>query len=138
MTLYLHKDISFADLQRFKSLPEMIGIKYYPQNATTNSDFGVDTIESVSHVLKTMEDEEIPLLIHGESIEYHIDIFDREKVFVSKELSKIRELFPNLKIVLEHITTKEAVDYVLKENIHATITPHHLLFDRNDIFQTWY
>ena len=135
MTLYLHKDISFADLKRFKELPEMIGIKYYPQNATTNSDFGVDTIESVSHVLETMEDEKIPLLIHGESIEYHVDIFDREKVFVSKELSKIRELFPNLKIVLEHITTKEAVDYVLKENIHATITPHHLLLDRNDIFR---
>lgn len=135
MTLYLHKDISVTDLQRFKRLPEMIGIKYYPQNATTNSDFGVDTIESVSHVLKTMENENIPLLIHGESIEYHVDIFDREKVFVSKELSKIRTLFPNLKVVLEHITTKEAVNYVLKEDIHATITPHHLLFDRNDIFR---
>lgn len=135
MTLYLHKNISINDLRRFKSLPEMIGIKYYPQNATTNSDFGVDTIESVSHILKIMEDEKIPLLIHGESIQYQVDIFDREKIFVSEELSKIRKLFPSLKIVLEHITTKEAVDYVLKENINATITPHHLLLDRNDIFR---
>ena len=135
MTLYLHKDISNFDLKRFKSTPEMIGVKYYPQNATTNSGSGVDSIENVSHVLETMESEEIPLLIHGESIEYHVDIFDREKVFVSKELSKIRNLYPKLKIVLEHITTKEAVDYVLKENIHATITPHHLLLDRNDIFR---
>lgn len=135
MTLYLHKDISNSDLKRFKSIPEMIGVKYYPQNATTNSDSGVDSIEKVSHVLETMETEEIPLLIHGESIEYHVDIFDREKVFVSKELSKIRNLYPKLKVVLEHITTKEAVNYVLKENIHATITPHHLLLDRNDIFR---
>ena len=135
MTLYLHKNISISDLRRFKSLPQMIGIKYYPQNATTNSNFGVDSIESVSHILKTMEEENIPLLIHGESILQNIDIFDREKMFVSDELSRIRELFPNLKIVLEHITTKEAVDYVIRENIHATITPHHLLLDRNDIFR---
>lgn len=135
MTLYLHKDISLDDLKRFKSIPEMIGIKYYPQNATTNSDLGVDTIETVAHILKTMEDEKIPLMIHGESIEYNVDIFDREKVFVSKELSKIRKQYPKLKMVLEHITTKEAVDYVLQEGIHATITPHHLLLDRNDIFR---
>ena len=81
-----------------------------------------------------MEDENVPLLIHGESI-LDIDIFVKEKVFLKNELTKIVTTFPKLRVVLEHITTKDAVDFVLKHNIHATITPHHLLLDRNDIFK---
>ena len=135
MTLYLHKDISLKDLKNFKKYPEMIGIKYYPKSATTNSEYGVNNIESVFNILKIMEEEEIPLLVHGENIDYNVDIFHREKVFLKNELTIIITKFPKLKIILEHISTKEAVDFVLEHNLYATITPHHMILDRNDIFK---
>ena len=113
----------------------MYGIKYYPKNATTNSNFGIKDIKEVFHILKIMEVEKIPLLIHGESIKFNVDIFDKEKVFIKEELNLIISEFPKLRIVLEHITTKEAVEFVRKYNLHATITPHHLLLDRNDMFR---
>ena len=134
MTLYLSKDIKISDLKQFKSYDFLIGIKYYPKSATTNSEQGVKNLENVYHILEVMESEDIPLLIHGESIKENIDIFHRERVFLRDELTLIMTKFPKLRIVLEHITTKEAVDFVIKHNIHATITPHHLLLDRNDIF----
>ena len=135
MTLYLHKDISLKDLKNFKKYPEMIGIKYYPKSATTNSEYGVNNIVSVFNILKIMEEEEIPLLVHGENIDYNVDIFHREKVFLKNELTIIITKFPKLKIILEHISTKEAVDFVLEHNLYATITPHHMILDRNDIFK---
>ena len=135
MTLYLSKNISESDLYAFKSNKNMIGIKYYPKAATTNSEYGVNDLNDVYHILKIMEDEKIPLLIHGESIKKNIDIFDKERFFLEDELSVIIESFPSLPIVLEHISTRVAVNFVLKHNIHATITPHHLLLDRNDIFK---
>ncbi len=135
MTLYFNKNLNYDDLKKFKENPYMHGIKYYPKNATTNSNFGIQDIKEVFHILKIMENEEIPLLIHGESIKFNVDIFDREKVFIKEELNLIISEFPKLRIVLEHITTKEAVDFVRKYNLHATITPHHLLLDRNDIFR---
>tara|TARA_B100001287_G_scaffold275576_1_gene283555 strand:+ start:10384 stop:11400 length:1017 start_codon:yes stop_codon:yes gene_type:complete len=135
MTLYLHKDISLTDLDNFKNYPEMIGIKYYPKSATTNSDNGVSDMKSIFHILKKMEKNQIPLLVHGENVSCNIDIFHREKVFLKKELTTIITQFPNLKVILEHISTKEAVEFVLKHNIYATITPHHMIFDRNDIFK---
>ena len=134
MTLYLNKSISILDLKKFKEYPELIGIKYYPKSATTNSDFGVSKLDSVLPILKTMETEKIPLLVHGESIEQNVDIFDRENVFIENELIEIITKFPKLKIILEHISKKESVDFVLKHNLFATITPHHLVLDRNDIF----
>tara|TARA_B100001287_G_C22627752_1_gene503438 strand:- start:65 stop:1081 length:1017 start_codon:yes stop_codon:yes gene_type:complete len=134
MTLYLNKNISILDLKDFKKYPELIGIKYYPKSATTNSDFGVSKLDSVLHILKIMEIEKIPLLVHGESIEKNVDIFDRENVFIENDLIEIITKFPKLKIILEHISKKESVDFVLKHDLFATITPHHLVLDRNDIF----
>ncbi len=133
MTLYLHKDIQIHDLLSFKNHKEMIGIKLYPQNVTTNSKAGVANIEEFNHIFKVMEQEDIPLLIHGEA--RNVDIFKKEAVFIESTLPKIIESFPKLRIVLEHISTKEAVEFVLQNDIHATITPQHLIMDRNDIFK---
>ena len=135
MTLYLNKNIPVNDLYNFKKYSEMIGIKYYPKSATTNSQNGVKNLESVIDILEIMEDQRIPLLIHGENISCDVDIFHREKIFLKNELTTIINNFPKLKVILEHISTKEAVDFVLKHNIYATITPHHIVFDRNDIFK---
>ena len=115
-------------------------IKLYPKNATTNSAYGTDKIENMSKILQTMEKYDIPLLIHGESTKYsdtlkRVDVFKREKVFIETELKNIIKKYPTLRIVLEHISTKHAVDFVLKHNICATITPQHLILDRNDIFE---
>ena len=140
MTLYLHKNIKIDDLINFKKHKEMIGIKFYPKNATTNSTHGTDKIENMSKILQIMEKYNIPLLIHGESTKYNdtlkrVDVFKREKVFIEIELKNIIKKYPKLRIVLEHISTKHAVDFVLKHNIYATITPQHLILDRNDIFE---
>ena len=135
MTLYLNENIPVNDLYNFKKYPQMIGIKYYPKSATTNSQDGVKNLETVSNILKIMEEEKIPLLVHGENISCNVDIFHREKVFLKNELTTIINTFPNLKVILEHISTKESVDFVLKHNLYATITPHHMVFDRNDIFK---
>ena len=134
MTLYLHKDIDLKELRDIKNIKEISAIKYYPKGATTNSADGIKRIDHIYPILDVMEQEDIPLLIHGESIKPNIDIFKKEKVFIEDELIKIIDKFPKLRIVLEHISTKHAVDFVLKHNIYATITPHHLLLDRNDIF----
>ena len=132
MTLYLHKNMKIKDLKNFKNFKEMIGVKLYPQNVTTNSNDGIQNIEEVFHLLNVMEEENIPLMIHGEVL--NVDIFDKEKIFIESTLPKIINKFPKLRIVLEHISTKIAVEFVLNNNLHATITPQHLIFDRNDIF----
>jgi len=110
-------------------------IKYYPAGATTNSDAAVNEIEALYPVLQTMSDEKIILLVHGEVTTPEIDIFDREKIFIEMVLSRIITSFPNLKVVLEHITTKEAVEFISQssDKVAATITPQHLLFNRNDL-----
>ena len=133
MTLYLHKNIKIDDLLNFKNYKEMIGIKLYPQNVTTNSKDGVQNIDECFHILEVMEQENIPLLIHGEAI--NADILKKEKVFIQSTLPRIIKAFPKLRIVLEHISTKDSVDFVLRNNVHATITPQHLILDRNDIFK---
>ena len=135
MTLYLNTNIPISDLYKFKNHPEMIGIKYYPKSATTNSHEGVSNIENVFNILEIMEIEQIPLLIHGENISCNVDIFHREKVFLKNELLVIINKFPKLKVILEHISTKESVEFVLKYDLYATITPHHIVLDRNDIFK---
>ena len=105
----------------------------YPAGATTNSSNGVKNINGVYSVLGAMSEQGIPLLIHGEVTDPQIDIFDREAVFIEKILVPLRNEFPDLKIVMEHITTEQAVSYVLNEekNLAATITPHHLVVNRN-------
>ena len=111
------------------------GIKLYPSGVTTNSDNGIDSIEKCFNIFELMQEHEVPLLIHAESNDKSIDIFDREKVFIDRHLSGIHREFPDLKIVFEHISTKEAVDFVIGANnkVGATITPQHMLLDRNDL-----
>ncbi|CAL1329459.1 dihydroorotase [Candidatus Providencia siddallii] len=107
--------------------------KLYPINSTINSEYGVSDIKKIYHVLSVMEYFGIPLLIHGELAKNCIDIFDREAEFIKQIMLPLRNRFPMLKVVLEHITTKESVEYVLRSNQYtaATITPHHLMFNRN-------
>ena len=112
-------------------------VKMYPAGATTNSDSGVTDIKNVRPALERMQNMGMPLLVHGEVTDPTVDIFDREAVFIDRVMIPLRKDFPELKVVFEHITTKQAVDYVLssKSHIGATITPHHLMINRNAIFQ---
>ncbi len=134
MTLYLTNLTSSQTIIEAKKAG-ILAVKYYPAGATTNSDAAVKKIEVLYPVLQTMSDEGMILLIHGEVTEANIDIFDREQVFIETILDKIVHSFPDLKMVLEHITTKEAVEFVgqADDNIAATITPQHLILNRNDI-----
>ncbi|HZG38912.1 MAG TPA: dihydroorotase, partial [Nodosilinea sp.] len=111
-------------------------VKYYPAGATTNSDAGVTEISKCDRVFEAMQQVNMPLLLHGEVTDPAVDMFDREKVFIQKYLIPLKQRFPQLRVVLEHITTAEAVEFVLAtDNIAATITPQHLLFNRNSLFQ---
>ena len=133
MVLYLTDSTGPNEIAAAGAAPEVYAAKLYPAGATTNSDNGVTNITNIYPALEVMQKEEIPLLVHGEVVDPEVDVFDRESVFIEKILDRVVKDFPSLKIVLEHITTKDAVDYVLdcKNNIAATITPHHLLANRN-------
>ncbi len=136
MTLYL-TDITTADeIARARASGFIIGVKYYPAGATTNSDSGVTDLARVHSVLEAMEKHGLPLLLHGEVTDADVDLFDREQVFVDRQLTRIVRDFPGLKIVLEHITTTEAADFVAAAPawVGATITPQHLLYSRNALF----
>ena len=112
-------------------------VKFYPSGATTNSEFGVTDITQVYSLFEKMSQVGMPLLVHGEVMSEDIDIFDREAIFIEKVLVPLVMRFPELKIVLEHVTTKEAVDFVCEQNsnIGATITAHHMIINRSDMFQ---
>jgi dihydroorotase len=133
MVLYLTDGTDPKEIAAAGAAPEIYAAKLYPAGATTNSGNGVTNITNIYAALEAMQKEEIPLLVHGEVTDPEVDVFDRESVFIEKVLDRVVKDFPSLKIVLEHITTKDAVDYVLgcKDNIAATITPHHLLANRN-------
>ncbi|GAA6173438.1 dihydroorotase [Colwellia sp. KU-HH00111] len=133
MVLYLTDSTSPEDIIEAKESGLVFAAKLYPAGATTNSSSGVTDITKMADVLTTMQKVGMPLLIHGEVTTDDIDIFDREQVFIDTILSPLVANYPNLKIVLEHITTKNAVDFVnsASENVAATITVHHLLFNRN-------
>ena len=135
MTLYLTDNLPADELNRLADEPDVAAVKYYPAGATTNSDSGVTSIDKVMPALAKMTDLEIPLLVHGEVTTHEVDIFDREKRFIDQVLCPLRAELPELKIVLEHITTQQAVEFVSSENerVAATITAHHLLFNRNDM-----
>ena len=135
MTLYLTDTTSGDEVRKAKASRAIHGVKLYPAGATTNSDAGVTQMENVYDTLAVMEEIGLPLLIHGEMTAADIDIFDREKRFNDERLTPLTERFPRLKIVFEHITTKEAAHFVLysAEHIAATITPQHLLLNRNDL-----
>jgi dihydroorotase len=135
MTLYLTDTTSPEEIRRAKESGFVHAVKYYPAGATTNSDSGVTRIDRVYGALERMSEIGMPLLIHGEVTDNHIDIFDREKVFIDTVLQPLTQRFPNLKIVLEHITTADAVRFVehAGPQIAATITVHHLLYNRNNM-----
>jgi len=139
MTLYLTDNTSADEVRKAKAAG-IVGFKLYPAGATTNSDAGVSDLKHCHAALEAMQVVGMPLLVHGEVTSSEIDIFDREAVFIDTVLEPLRKKFPELKIVFEHITTKQAVHYVRdavtggKNTIAATITPQHLLMNRNAIF----
>ena len=135
MTLYLTDQTDAAEIRRAASTAGVAAVKLYPAGATTNSDAGVSALESLYPTLAAMEEVDLPLLIHGEVTSSDIDIFDREKVFIDRHLAPITQRFPALRVVLEHITTADAVQFVSEstDTVAATITVHHLLFNRNDM-----
>ena len=137
MTLYLTDNTPASEIVRAAASGIVFAVKYYPAGATTNSDSGVTGIEKCFDALEAMSEVGMPLLIHGEVTDAGVDVFDREKVFIDRELGMLVERFPQLKIVLEHVTTADAVEFVCQAsaNLGATITAHHLLLNRNAIFR---
>ncbi|CAA0092598.1 Dihydroorotase [Halioglobus japonicus] len=135
MTLYLTDKTDAAEIHRAANTEGVQAVKLYPAGATTNSDAGVRSLEALYPTLAAMEEADLPLLIHGEVTDHDIDIFDREKVFIDRHLAPITQRFPALRVVLEHITTADAVQFVsdAAATVAATITVHHLLFNRNDM-----
>lgn len=134
MTLYLTDNTTDFIIKEAKKL-DIVAFKLYPAGATTNSNFGIKNILKKISLLEKIAQNDLILSIHGEVVDNNIDIFDREAVFIDKILSKIIKEIPDLKIVLEHITTKDAVDFIedSSDNICATVTAHHLLLNRNDL-----
>jgi dihydroorotase len=136
MTLYLTNDTSVDEIDRAKNCGFIHGVKLYPQGATTHSQAGVTDIKHVYGVLARMEEIGMRLLVHGESPQSDVDVFDRETHFIDSVLAPLLERFPALAVVFEHITTVRAVDFVrtARSGVAATITPQHLLLNRNAIF----
>ncbi len=136
MTLYLTEDTPPEEIARAKLSGRIAGVKLYPAGATTHSDEGVTRISRCFHTLERMQELGMPLLVHGEVTDPEIDVFDRERAFIEDVLGPLVDRFPELKIVLEHITTRDAVQYVeiTGTRIAATITAHHLLMNRNALF----
>lgn len=137
MTLYLTDQTSPAIIQEALDSKIIFGAKLYPAGVTTHSQHGVQDLAKLTPAFEAMEKLGLPLLIHGEVNDPQVDVFDREKVFIEQYLQKLVAQFPHLKIVLEHITTQEAVDFVLgcPATVAATITPQHLWLNRNDLFK---
>lgn len=137
MTLYLTEHTDPAEIDRAHRSGIVHGVKLYPAGATTHSDSGVSALTNVYPVLEAMEQHDMPLLVHGEATDPDIDVFDREAVFIDRELSPLSERFPDLRIVLEHVTTREGIEFVTEASQHiaATLTAHHLLYNRNALFR---
>lgn len=135
MTLYLTDNTPASEIETAVDSGIVKAVKLYPAGATTNSDAGVTDLKRCSATLETMQKLGLPLLIHGEVTDHDIDIFDREKRFIDDKLIPLIDDFPDLKVVFEHITTADAAQFVETSgpNLAATITPHHLLFNRNDL-----
>jgi len=133
MTCYLTDSIDPAEVSKGFKEGVFTACKLYPANATTNSTFGVSDVKNIYGVLEEMQRIGMPLLVHGEVTDSHVDIFDREAVFIERVMKQVVTDFPELKVVFEHITTADAADFVLEsgDNIGATITPQHLAYNRN-------
>jgi len=137
MTLYLTDNTDPEEVAHAYASGIVRAVKYYPAGATTNSDSGVTDIRKVDAVLEVMQEIGMPLLLHGEVTDPAIDVFDREAVFIERILAPLLQRLPRLKVVLEHITTRQAAEFVAAApaNVGATITAHHLLYNRNAMFQ---
>ncbi len=137
MTLYLTESTTVAEIAAAAASPHVAAVKFYPAGATTNSAHGVSEIEKLGPVLEALERKQLPLLVHGESTAPDCDVFDRERAFIDQSLRPLIETFQGLRVVFEHITTEEAVSFVGEspERVAATITPQHLLFNRNALFE---
>ncbi|MBP6515396.1 MAG: dihydroorotase [Steroidobacteraceae bacterium] len=137
MTLYLTDNTAPDEVDRAIADGLVVGVKYYPAGATTNSDSGVTSIERAFPVLERMQERSLVLQLHGEATDPAVDVFDRERAFIGSTLELILKRFPALKVVLEHVTTREGVDFVRAQgpNVAGTITPQHLLLNRNAMFQ---
>jgi dihydroorotase len=133
MTLYMTDQLNEAEVIRAKESGIVKGIKLYPAGATTNSESGVTDIRKRYNVLEVMQKVSLPLLIHAEVTDSSVDVFDRERVFIDRHLTDLRRDFPELRMVFEHITTKDAADFVKQSSgpTAATITPQHLMYNRN-------
>jgi dihydroorotase len=133
MTLYLTEATPLSEVEKVAAHPHIHAFKLYPAGATTNSDAGVGQLERVYPLLAAMEKHDVPLLVHGEVVDSEVDIFDRERIFIERELEPIIRRFTALRVVLEHATTADAVSFVREadSNIAATLTAHHLLYNRN-------
>ncbi len=136
MTLYLTDNTSADEIKKAKASGIIHGVKLYPAGATTNSDSGVTDLLKCDTALQAMQEVGMPLLVHAEVTDADVDVFDREKVFIDRHMAPLIKRFPSLKVVFEHITTKDAADFVTSApgNVAATITAHHLLMNRNDMF----
>lgn len=137
MTLYLTDNTLAEEIACAKASGIVHGVKLYPAGATTNSDSGVTSLDKCASALAEMEKLGMPLLVHAEVTDADVDVFDRERVFIERHMIPLLKNFPALKVVFEHITTKDAADFVLQapSNVAATITAHHLLMNRNDMFK---
>ena len=137
MTLYLTNNTDPGEIARARASGFVHAVKYYPAGATTNSDLGVTDLANCDAVFAAMEQHGVPLLLHGDVTDPAVDIFDREAVFIERHLIPLRKKFPALKIVLEHLTTRQGVEFVQSAPPHvaATLTVHHLLYNRNAMFQ---
>ena len=133
MTLYLNQNVNPSDLETLKTYPHILGAKFYPAGATTHSAEGAASIKDLYPLLELMQAQDLVLQLHGEVT--HGDIFDREALFIKEYLSPLTRNFPKLRMVLEHISTQAAVDFVMKapDTLAATITPHHLFYNRNQL-----
>ena len=136
MTLYLTDNTTAAEIRTAKNSGLVHGVKYYPAGATTHSDAGVTDIAKCAAAFSAMEEVGLPLLVHGEVTDPQVDVFDREQVFIERVLAPLLQRHPQLKVVLEHITTQQAVAFVQSAppQIAATITAHHLLYNRSNMF----
>ena len=137
MTLYLTDNTSADEIRAAKASGHVHAVKYYPAGATTNSDAGVTAMEKTYATLEAMAEVGLPLLVHGEVTDPSVDVFDREAVFIERHLVPLLKRIPHLKLVLEHITTTDGIDFVLSQptTVAGTLTAHHLLMNRNAMFQ---
>ena len=137
MALYLTDNTPLGEVDLAADTPGVIGFKYYPAGATTNSDAGVTDLARVYPVLERMEERGVPFLVHGEVTDAEVDVFDRERVFIERTAAPLVRRFPRLRLVFEHATTRDAVQFVRAQgpNVAATLTPQHLLNNRTDMFR---